>query len=182
MPHKYAIVTLAVLLVLSSGCSRRRTRQFIIVEPPTQGFHAGEWEIEPPSVVAFKDIVKLKRITDTTMFWVSMRAKRLRSAELGAGSDLRIDSVSITFAGDTSQYWRTPTRVAPYDAPGDDYERKLFDFFGDQGIVIPTGIDTIVVAFDAVAVPEGGESAEAFPIRVQMVRDEKSLRMLLLQQ
>lgn len=182
MTYKYAIVSLAVLLVLSSGCSRRRTRQFIITEPPAQGLAAGQWEIDPPSVVAFKDVVDVKHLADTTMFWVSLRARRLRSAETEESPDLLIDSISITFAGDTSRYWRRPTRVAPYEVPGDDYARKIFDFFGDQGIVIPANIDTIMVAFDAVTVSPGGGDSAKYPIQVQMIRDEESLRVPLLRQ
>lgn len=182
MFYRNTIVALVILLMLASGCSRRRTRQFIVADAPTQSYEAGQWQIDPPSVVAFKDIVDLKSISDTSMFWVSLRAKRLRASEAISGPGLRIDSVCITFADDTSRYWRKPTRVAPYDAPGDDYERKIFDFFGDQGIVIPAAIDTIIVTFEALVAPGGDQETERYPLQIRMVRDEKALRVPLLQE
>lgn len=182
MPHKSVLMVLALLMVLPGGCSRRRTRQFVVPESPPGVLEAGEWQIDPPTVVAFKDAVNLADIADTTMFWVTMRAKRLNTGSPGSNADLLIDSISISFAGDNTRYWRSPTRVAPYGSPGDDYTRKIFDFFGDQGIVIPAGIDTIVVAFDATVLSDGGEAKESYPFRVELVRDEISRKVPLLRE
>lgn len=182
MFQKIALILLVLLVLLTAGCSKRRTRQFILPDERAEGFRAGEWLIDAPSVIAFRDVINLKEITDTTMFWVSLRAKRPVAGDPDTGPDLLIDSISITFHGDNERYWRHPTRTAPFNKKGDDHIRKLFDFFGDQGIVIPAGIDTITVEFEAVSVFSDNQLREKQPVKILMVRDEQALRVPLLQE
>ncbi|UCE25067.1 MAG: hypothetical protein JSU74_03185 [Candidatus Zixiibacteriota bacterium] len=180
MPKRLLVLCL-LSLILAAGCSKRRTRQFIICDPPTAGFKAGEWTIAPPSVVAFKDVVNLDAIADTTMFWISLRASKPVSGDVPAGDDLIIDSVKVSFLPDGGEYWRIPTRAAPYSGAGEACLRKAFDFFGDQGIVIPAGVDRILVEFEAIATGSDREK-QTHPVRIEMMRDEAALRVPLLQQ
>ena len=178
--QKTLITLMIVSLAVGLGCSKRRTRQFIVPEAATDGFTAGEWVLEAPSVVAFKDVIKLDDIQDTTMFWVSLRAHRPRPNNSTSDIDLNIDSVSVTFLPENIVYWRTPTRASQYGRPDDKEIKKLFDFFGDQGIVIPEGVDTILLGFDAVAVD--GQNSSTYAMAFKMVREEQTLKVPLLQQ
>ena len=172
MTKKLSLLLLVAVLIAVS-CSSRRTRQFIAEDPPDNSLQAGQWVIDLPSVIAFKDIVNLDKIADTTMFWVSMRAKKLRGL---SQDDLSIDSIKVSFLPGEEYYWRYPTRMAPYDAKGDKYVRKTFEFFGDQGIVIPIGVDQIFLEFEAVT------SDIKHPFKLKMVRDEKAAKVPLLRQ
>ncbi len=178
--RKIILLLVIISLVGSLGCSKRRTRQFIVPETSEEGFAVGEWTLEPPAVIAFKDVIKLDGLDDTTMFWVSMRAHRPRPVSPGSDVDLVIDSVCVVFIRDSSTYWRIPTRAAQYGTPDDKQTHKVFDFFGDQGIVIPAGIDSIILRFDAVSV--NGEKRTMHPMEFRMVRDEQMLKVPLLQQ
>ncbi len=178
---KRLLVLLVLSMILAAGCSKRRTRQFIISDPPTAGFKAGEWTIAPPSVVAFKDVVDLDGIEDTTMFWISLRASRPASGDVVANEDLTIDSVKVSFLPDGEEFWRKPTRAAPYGGLGEAFIRKIFDFFGDQGIVIPNGVDRIMIEFEAIETG-GNQEPQVHPVRIEMIRDESALKVPLLQQ
>jgi hypothetical protein len=178
---RVAILLILILLSLVA-CSKRRTRQFIVPDTKAVGSQAGAWTIAPPSVVAFRDVIDLDDISDTTMFWISFRAKKARTDEAIDQSDLIIDSVRISFRPDGAEFWRSPTRVASYGSDTEAFIRKAFDFFGDQGIVIPAGVDTIIVQFEALTRNEEGSLDGNYPIVVEMVRDESSLRVPLLQQ
>ena len=178
--RKTILLLVIIGLVVAVGCSRRRTRQFIVPEAAEEGYTVGEWTLEPPAVVAFKDVIKLDGIDDTTMFWVSLRAHRLRPKNPESDVDLIVDSVNVLFLPDNSTYWRIPTRAAKYGTPGSEEINKVFDFFGDQGIVIPSGIDIILLRFDAVSV--AGENRTTHPMEFRMIREEQMLKVPLLQQ
>lgn len=169
-------------LLLAAGCSTRRTRQFIVTDARIEGFRAGDWLISRPAVVAFKDVIDLEDISDTTMFWISMRAKRPKAADSDNTYDLVIDSIKVSFIPDGGEYWRKPTRSAPYGTDKDKFARKAFDFFGDQGIVIPSGVDSILVEFDAFALDGRGTVLVKAPVAVRMVREENKLKVPLLQE
>jgi hypothetical protein len=182
MLKQISIVMLLAMLVLATGCSKRRTRQFVVPDVKVEGYKAGDWLISKPAVIAFKDVIDLKDISDTTMFWISMRAKTPRESESDAAPDLVIDSIKVSFIPDGGEYWRKPTRSAPYGTPEDKFARKAFDFFGDQGIVIPAQIDSILVEFDAFALDGQGQIITVAPIAIRMVREEKQLSVPLLQE
>ncbi|UCG61833.1 MAG: hypothetical protein JSV52_00665 [Candidatus Zixiibacteriota bacterium] len=179
---KRVFILFLVSLVLIGGCSKRRTRQFIAADAKTDLLKAGSWVISTPSVIAFKDVVDLKGIADTTMFWISMRAARPRDDVSDSATDIEIDSLKVSLLPDGGEYWRKPTRSAAYGSPDEKYLRKAFDFFGDQGIVIPAEIWNITVQFVAVAKDESGDHVGEYPLEIHMIRDEKALKVPLLQQ
>ena len=112
MLNRISILVLLLSLVIAGGCSKRRTRQFIVPDTKVEGYMAGDWLISRPAVVAFKDVINLEDLSDTTMFWVSMRAKRLRELSDGLPTDIVIDSIKISLLPDGGEYWRKPTRSA----------------------------------------------------------------------
>ncbi len=177
------ISALLLLLVMAAGgCSERRTRQFVPAEAQSASLQAGSWVISMPRVVAFKDVIDIKDISDTTMFWISMRAARLKGDASDPAADIRIDSLKVSFLPDGGEYWRKPTRSVAYGDPDEKYLRKAFDFFGDQGIVIPAGIDSILVEFSVLGMDDRGASVVSYPFEIRMVRDETALKVPLLQQ
>ena len=181
MLKKVSILVLESI-VLFGGCSKRRTRQFVTAEAGAADLQAGSWVISNPAVVAFKDVIDVESVVDTTMFWISLRAARLKDDASDSATDIEIDSLKVSLLPDGGEYWRKPTRSAAYGTPDENYLRKAFDFFGDQGVVIPAEIWTISVQFVAVAKDENGNEVGEYPFEIKMIREEKDLKVPLLQQ
>ena len=176
-------VFLVFILMLLSSCMSRRTRQFIVPEEiGITEVTAGGWILTPPRVVAFKDMIKLDDIKDTTMFWITLEAKHRQSEEQPVNSDLLIDSVMVSFIGFDSAYWRKPTRVAPFGQESWKYACKAFNFFGDQGVVIPMNVDSIYLDFTAVVLDKTDSSVVKYPVHFTLVREEKALKVPFLRE
>lgn len=171
------VVALALFAVLSSGCSPRRTRQFVVADHGSESVQVDGWSIEPPRVVAFKDAAKLDNIPDTTMFWITIRAKHPISNLGSPNTDLIIDSALVTFLSSGKKHWRLPTRAAAFGLPEWEYRHKVFDFYGGSGLVIPMSVDSIMLEFDAVLTGKPDSSISVQPVRFVMVRDEDSANL-----
>lgn len=171
-----------ITLVVSMSCSHLRTRQFIIIDNKSAEFDAGSWTIEPPRLVAFKNVIKLENIADTNTFWIAIKARHIRSEADTAKTDLVIDSVRVSLIPSGEHYWRKPTRIIPYEPPGSKFFYKAFDFYRDQGIVIPLGIDSVLLDFKAVLINNVDSALTEYPVRFKMVRDERTVQVPLLRQ
>ncbi len=86
---------------------------------------------------------------------------------------LSIDSVGLEFIEIDSTVWRTPTRVVPYKQ-SKDQTYLAFDFFKDEGIMIPNSVLKIRVFFDAVLIDTVTNSRKSHPVSFTMNREEIS--------
>lgn len=173
---------LLLIIVVAISCSKRRTREFIVDTYTPSPLHLDGWRLQDPDLIAFKDVIDLSVFDDTLMFWLNLRAERtLERGDTTAG-DIFVDSVKITFVPGGEVSWRVPTRSAFYGVERWKSRSKLFDFFGDQGIVIPMAVDTVQVDFVARVIPVDGSGPVDHPVAIRMIRSETEQPVPLLRQ
>lgn len=179
-----ALILLATLL-LSLSCSQRLTKQFIYpriskeIAAPEKNI--GEWLLEHPSVIAYKHKVKIIDIENQNQYWVTLRAKHFRGKNKPVKEDLKIDSIVLTLYPGEEIFVRFPTRAVSYDSRNGKDILKAFDFFGDQGVVIPPDISSILFSFEA-SIVINDKVTESKLFEYKMLKDESSEGTLFLKE
>ena len=186
---------LALTVVTLVGCAVVRTRQFVLTPSETaKQLEAGGWQIQSPRVVAFREVVKLSSIPDTNQFYLSLRAQRAKKSDWH--TNLLIDSALFGYCvvnipqfntGDSTGFrkldttffseWRHVTRAEQYSLDEWSYFSKEFDFFGDQGVVIPLDVWSLQVSFDAVVLDSSDGTRKDYPITLKLTREEDSTKV-----
>lgn len=172
MKNLFVILLLSVLVM--SGCAELKTRQFVVPVPPDQkdadSYVFGEWEILPPSLVAFKNQKDISTINYPHTFWLAFRAEHDVDDNKSLLDSLLIDTVTIELIDESGHivetFYRVPSRTSIVKNNRGSKYMAIFDFYEDQGVHIPQSIKQVKLrtTFKTDAV-----SKELF---IDMIRDE----------
>lgn len=165
------VVLILMLFLFINSCTERMTKQFIAEQTGEEvvNFQVKNWVVHSPSLVAFKNkkVESIKNIP--YKFWLQLKVNSIKSDQLS--NHFKIDSVGLKYAETDSILWRKPTRVVTYK---ETKEQRFiaFDFFRDEGILIPDSVMNLKLFFDAVLVNKNDSLEEKFPVSFEMFRSE----------
>ena len=166
---KLFLFLLLILIIVS--CTERMTKQFIVLKkdshPDTKKVE--NWYIEPPNLVAFKkkEVSKIDKVPP--LYWLTIRASSIK--KIPTNNILKIDSVGLKFIETDSIIWRTPSRVVPYNESKNN-SQLAFDFFKEEGVLIPNTVSNIKLFFDAVILDTLINSQKLHKISFDMIRKD----------
>jgi hypothetical protein len=173
---KQLIVLLMISSIMISGCTTMMTKEFIPIMPSNE---SGEeviefynWELEAPKLIAYKGTAKIEEVRDPNLFWTTLYVRTPFIKGLYLDEDVIIDSIYFEFFSSDSQIVRTPSRVAKYVDNGENYNYKVFNFFGDSGIVIPPTNSDVTLSFTAKIVNSNEEVIHTKEFSIELFLNE----------
>ena len=184
---KKSLIYLLSLVVLISvlSCSTRLTRQFILPVLSEGKKHPEKdiagWKIKISGFSAYKNVIKIEQIENPNRFWLTISASHKQSKKEPVQSDIKIDSVIIRFLPDNEEFVLKPTREYSFNSNNGKHKIKGFDFFEDQGLIIPLSINSILLSFIAV-IEKDNEIITEETIEYKMIRSEQESDVPFLQQ
>ncbi|NOY88265.1 MAG: hypothetical protein GXO93_02600 [FCB group bacterium] len=168
----YSAILLSFVLVLS--CTSLRTRQFIAYDMVPKADKFEGWKFESPQLVAFKEVSKLDSISDTNMFWLTVIAYHEPFDNKKLVNDLIVDSALFTLFPDSNQVWRYPSRMSPYQSNNGKRQFKAFNFYGEQGVVIPLTCQEVNLKLFFRLIHQNGSTIKSDFLSYKMSRYEKN--------
>jgi hypothetical protein len=153
------------------------TKEFIAVLPAEaeedQVIEFYNWELEPPRVVAYKGTAKIEEVRNPNLFWTTLTVRTPFIKGTYLDQDVIIDSIYFEFYDSDTPIAKAPSRVAKFVDNGENYNYKVFNFFGDSGIMIPPMSSNITLSFTAKIVNSDEEVINTKEFSIDMFLNEK---------
>ena len=154
---------------LLTSCTERMTKQFVVSQKSDSEIEkAGNWNIEKPQLIAFKQRAVDDIPDDSLTFWLTVRAFETKNSS--SNNTLSIDSIGLKFIDLDYTVWRVPSRIVPFRKSGKNY--LAFDFFRDQGVEIPNSVTSLQLFFDAIIIDTITNKQSSHEVLYKMSRFE----------
>lgn len=180
---KQLISLLLISVFLIYGCTTLLTKEFMPVMPLNE---MGEkviefynWELESPSLIAYKGTAKIEDVRDPNLFWTTLYVRTPYISGVPLKEDVIVDSIYFKFDDNSDTVVRLPSRVAKYVDNREKYNYKVFNFFGNSGVTIPPNLVSLTLSFTAKIVNADEEVIHTKDFSIEMLLNEKETNLPL---